>query len=71
MDELKQATQRKSSIVATFKAVLWSFFGVRRRSDYEKDVNQLNPLHVIIAGIIGAICFISILIFIVKQVVAK
>lgn len=71
MDELKQATRRKASFGATVKAVFWSFFGVRKRSDYEQDAQQLNPVHVIIAGIIGAALFILALLFIVKSVVGK
>ena len=70
MDELKKAAQRKASFGATVKAVFWSFFGVRKRSDYEKDAQQLNPVHVVIAGILGAVIFILILLFIVKSVVA-
>jgi hypothetical protein len=72
MDEdLKKATQRKASFGATMKAVLWSFFGVRKKSDYEKDAAQLNPVHVIIAGLIGALIFIATLVLIVKSVVGK
>ena len=71
MDDLKQATKRKASFLATMKAVLWSFFGVRKKSDYEKDVAQLNPLHVVIAGVIAAGVFIAVLLIIVKNVVAK
>jgi hypothetical protein len=71
MDELKQAAKRKMSFVATLKAVFWSFLGIRKKSDYEKDAAQLNPVHVIIAGVIGALIFILILITIVKNVVAK
>jgi len=71
MDEEKQVTQRKASFAATMKAVFWSFFGVRKKRDYEQDAAQLNPVHVIIAGIIGAVLFIAILIFIVRLVVAK
>lgn len=72
MDEQqKQVTQRKMSFGATMKAVFWSFFGVRKRQDYEKDAAQLNPVHVIIAGLIGAALFIGVLIFIVRMVVAK
>ena len=51
------------------KAVLWSFFGVRKRSDYEKDVERLNPVHVIIAGLFAALVFVLILVMIVKSVV--
>lgn len=70
MDELKKTVQRRASFGATVKAVLWSFFGVRKKSDYEKDAQQLNPLHVIIAGVIGALIFIVTLLLIVKSVVA-
>ena len=70
MQELKQATQRKLSFWATLKVVACSFFGVRKRSGYEQDVAKLNPVHVIIAGIVGAIVFIITLILVVKAVVA-
>ena len=59
----------KASFGATMKAVLWSFFGVRKKSDYEKDAQQLNPVHVIIAGLLAALIFVATLILIVKSVV--
>jgi hypothetical protein len=68
---LKQAAQRRGSFVQTMRAVGWSFFGVRRGSDYEKDVNQLNPVHVVIAGVIGALLFIAVLIALVNWVLAS
>lgn len=71
MDDLKKSTQRKASFGATMKAVFWSFFGIRKKSDYEKDAQQLNPVHVIIAGLIGALIFIATLLLIVKSVVGK
>lgn len=71
MDDLKQATQRKMSFGATVKAVLWSFFGVRKKSGFEEDTQNLNPLHVIIAGVIAAILFVFALLTLVKIVVAK
>jgi hypothetical protein len=60
---------RKSSFGQSMKAVMWSFFGVRRRRDLEADAAQLNPLHVIIAALIGAAVFIGVLILIVRAVV--
>jgi len=71
VDDLKQATQRKMSFGATVKAVLWSFFGVRKKSGFEEDTQNLNPLHVIIAGVIAAILFVLALLTLVKMVVAK
>jgi len=71
MEELKEASQRKLSFFATLKAVSWSFFGVRKKSSYEQDVAKLNPIYVVIAGILGAVIFITTLIMIVKSVVAN
>ena len=69
--ELKDALQRKGSFVQTMKAVAWSFFGVRKGSDYEKDVSQLNPVHVVIAGLIGAALFIAALLLLVNWILAS
>ena len=51
------------------KAVFWSFFGVRRRADLENDAAQLKPLHLIAAGVIGAVVFIVVLLLVVRAVV--
>ena len=59
------------SFGATIKAVLWSFFGVRKKSGYDEDTQTLNPVHVIIAGIIAAALFVLGLLMVVKMVVAK
>jgi len=53
------------------KAVIWSFFGLRRRSDFETDSAKLNPLHIVIAALLGVAVFIGLLITIVKLVVSK
>lgn len=66
-----EAHCRSSAFGATVKAVLWSFFGVRKKSAYEKDAAQLNPVHVVVAGVIGAALFVATLVLIVKAVVAK
>jgi hypothetical protein len=70
-DELKQAVRRKGSFLQTMKAVAWSFFGVRKGVDLEKDVNQLNPLHVVIAAVIGALLLIGVLLVVVNWVLAS
>ena len=59
------------SFMATVKAVMWSFFGVRKESAYEEDTQKLNPVHVIVAGIIAAVLFVLTLLMLVKWVVAK
>lgn len=67
-DGLKAAVQRKASFVQTMQAVAWSFFGVRRSADLEKDMNRLNPVHLLIAGVMGAVLFVVVLLLIVQWV---
>jgi len=59
----------KASFFQSIKAVAWSFFGVRRRKDHEADVSNLNPVHVVIAGVGMAVIFVLILVTIVRLVV--
>jgi hypothetical protein len=68
---LKEAVQRKGSFAQTLRAVAWSFFGVRKSSDYEQDVGQLNPVHVVIAGVLGALLFIGALALLVNWIIAS
>jgi hypothetical protein len=70
-DDLKRAVARRGSFARTFKAVAWSFFGVRKGSEYEQDVAQLNPLHVIVAGIVAAALFVVVLVLLVRWVVGS
>jgi hypothetical protein len=51
-----------------FRAVFWSFFGVRRRADYEADSKKLRPQDVIAAGLVTAAVFVLVLFGIVKLV---
>lgn len=51
-----------------FKAVFWSFFGVRKRADYESDAQRLKPQHVIAAGLVAALVLVLLLFGIVKLV---
>lgn len=61
----------KAGVMETLRAVAWSFFGVRRRADYERDVQRLNPVHVIIAGIAGAAIFVGLLVALIRWVVSS
>ncbi len=69
--DLREAAARPVSFLQTMRAVAWSFFGVRRSKDYEKDVAQLNPVHVIIAGVIGALLFVLALVLLVQYLIGS
>lgn len=70
-EDIRASSQRKLSFMQTMKAVLWGFFGVRRGSGYQDDVARLNPVHVILAGILGAAIFVVVLVFIVRWAIAS
>ena len=53
----------------TMSAVLWSFLGVRKAKSHSEDMAKLNPIHVIIVGLLAAALFVFGLIGIVNLVV--
>jgi hypothetical protein len=59
---------KRLNLLQTISAVLWSFFGVRRGKDHDKDMAQLNPVHVVITGVIAAICFVLTLLLLVNWI---
>jgi len=70
-DELREVVQRPMSFGQTLRAVAWRFFGVRKGAEHERDMAKLNPLHVIIAGIIGALLFVLALLLLVRWVIGS
>ena len=60
-----------SSFLNTLKAVLWSFLGIRKNSEYQKDLEKLNPLHIIAVAMVMVIAMVVGLIVLVNYVVAK
>jgi amino acid transporter len=51
-----------------FKAVFWSFLGVRKKSEYEADARRLTPQAVIAAGLVAALLFVLALYALVQVV---
>jgi hypothetical protein len=68
-DSAPHAGRRKASLVRTLLAVVWSFFGVRKSRDLERDVSELNPLHLVVAGVVVAALFVVALITLVNWVI--
>jgi len=60
------ATDRKANFGQTFRAVAWSFLGIRRSADHAEDVRKLNPIHVVIAAVVGAAVFVVFLVVLVR-----
>mgnify|MGYP000048801397 FL=1 len=63
--------KQKLNFFQSMRAVLWAFLGVRNKSGLQNDVASLSFVHIIIAGVLGAIIFMAILLLIVKAVVSN
>ncbi len=70
-EDLRDAVQRKGSFGQTLRAVAWSFFGVRKGADHQRDVEKLNPVHVVVAGVLAALLFIVALVLLVNWVIGS
>ena len=53
------------------KAIAWSFVGLRARGDYEEDVKNLSPLHIIVVGLVGVFVFVAALVLLVNWAVGR
>jgi len=62
--------KKNSSFWRSMKAVMWGFLGVRKKSGLQDDVTSLSFVHIIIAGVVGALIFMATLLLIVKVVVS-
>ena len=69
VDIVSHPGRRKASLLRTLLAVVWSFFGVRKSRDLERDVSELNPLHLVVAGVVVAALFVAALIALVNWVI--
>jgi Protein of unknown function (DUF2970) len=71
VDGSKPAPPRKGSLLRTLGAVAWSFFGVRKSRDLERDLKELNPVHLVLAGVALAATFVVALVLLVNWVIAS
>ncbi|WP_252179967.1 DUF2970 domain-containing protein [Endozoicomonas sp. 4G] len=56
---------------STLHSVLASAFGVQSEKNRERDFSQGKPAHFVIAGVIGTLVFILILLLVVKLVLGQ
>jgi len=61
----------KAGPLQVFRAVLWSFIGIRKGSGYADDVAKIRPVQAIVAGLIVAALFVASLVVLVKFLTAK
>ena len=62
--------RKRAGPVQVAKAVFWSFLGIRKSADHDRDAVTITPLQIIVAGIIGAALFVLTVIMVVRLVVS-
>ena len=70
-EDLKQLAQRKLNFFQTLKAIAWAMLGVRNGSGYQEDIAKLNPVHLVIAGLLFGVLFVTGLLTIVGWVLSS
>jgi hypothetical protein len=70
-DGVSTARASQGSVFHSMKLVAWSFLGIRSRAGYQDDLAKVNPMHVLLVGIVGALLLVVGLIGLVNWVVAK
>lgn len=65
-----ETTERKLNFLQTVKAVLWAMFGVRRRDGLKEDVGKLNPVYIIITGVLFGVIFVTCLVYLASWIVS-
>jgi len=71
MSASHQPGASKPSLIRTLVAVLWSFFGVRSRKEFNRDMAELNPIHLMVVGLVLAIAFVAALVVLVNWIVRQ
>jgi Protein of unknown function (DUF2970) len=67
----ESGSKRKAGFLQVIAAVFWSFLGIRRKDAGERDMVTIKPLHVVIAGVLGAAIFVFALIVLVTIITRK
>jgi hypothetical protein len=60
--------RRKAGVRQVALAVLWSFLGIRKSRDHDRDAVSITPLQIVVAGVIGAAVLVFCLVMLVRVV---
>jgi hypothetical protein len=71
MKNQEKIKTNQSSFFRSIKLVAWSFIGIRSNKAYREDLARVNPMHVVVVGIVLALIIVIGLIGLVNWVVAK
>jgi len=66
--EEQQRPPKKAGVLQVASAVFWSFLGIRKSRDRDRDAASITPLQVVVAGVIGAAVLVFCIIMVVRLV---
>ena len=66
---MSEVPSQRASTLRAFKLVAWSFFGIRKGSEFQKDVAQVTPAQVVLVGIVSGLLFVLSLVLVVNLIV--
>ena len=61
----------RPTLLRSLKTVAWSFIGIRSRAGLQEDMTKVNPLHVLLAGVVLVLVLVFGLIGLATWVVGK
>lgn len=64
-------SEPRASLLGSMKLVAWAMLGIRSNKGYRDDLAKVNPLHVVVVGLVSVLVLVIGLVILVKWVVAK
>jgi hypothetical protein len=62
---------RPAGFLRVLGAVFWGFLGIRKRATGERDMVTIKPVHVILAGVLGAAILVTTVVLLVSYITRK
>jgi hypothetical protein len=62
---------QQASFLRVMGAVFSAFIGIRKRHAADRDHLVIKPVHIIVAGVLGALLFIATLVTLVRFIIAR
>lgn len=64
-------SEPRASVLGSLKLVAWAMLGIRSNKGYREDLAKVNPLHVVVVGLVSVLGLVIGLVALVNWVVAK
>ncbi len=61
----------RAGIGQVARAIVWSFLGIRKRTEHEADLARITPVQAVVAGLIGAALFVITILVVVRIVMSN